>query len=167
MKVKIYRLNKSLGLPYKANETDAGYDVMASEDVLFLPSEIKMVPLGIIAEAPEGYHFKLVLRSSMAYKRGFSLANSVGIIDHSFAGPNDEIKALIKAPPVEFYEKYNGILTPLDYNGQVSNVLKFKISAGERVGQLLLEENIIIEWEEQMDRDFNIQSRGGFGSSGE
>ena len=65
MKVRIHRLNKDNPLPAQGNVGDAGYDVYAAKNMVFDYDEIKLVPLGIIAEAPEGYHFKLCIRSSL------------------------------------------------------------------------------------------------------
>lgn len=142
-KVRIYRICKDNPLPTQANPKDAGWDVYSSEDTVFKFGETKLVPLGIIAEAPEGFHFKLCLRSSMALKRGFRLSNGVGIVDHSYAGEKDEMKA---------------ILTSWNDEDVV-------IKKGERIGQLLLERNYDIEWVEQVDSKFRGKSRGGFGSS--
>ena len=152
MKVKIYRIDKDNLLPLQANKGDAGYDCFASKDVYFCAEEIKLVPLGIIAQAPEGYHFKLCLRSSLAKKRGFTLANGVGIIDYLYSGENDEIKALLKAP---------------GYENHTSLWIDRIIRKGERIAQLILEKNEEIEWDEQEERNFVEKSRGGFGSSGE
>lgn len=151
MKVKIYRIDKGNPVPSQANKNDAGWDLYASEDVIFDFGEIKLVPLGIIAQAPEGFHFKLCLRSSMAKKRGFILANGVGIIDSSYCGENDEIKALIKAR----------VIDKCDYTDDFPIIKK-----GERIAQLILERNNEIEWDEQEDRNFGGISRGGFGSTG-
>jgi dUTP pyrophosphatase len=126
-------------------------DVYASETVVFKPGQTRLVPLGIIVEAPEGFHWKLFLRSSVGWKRGFSLANGVGIVDHEYAGPEDEMKACLKAP--ECHQGYG--YGPF-----------FEIKMGERIGQILLERNYEIEWDEQEDRDFAGATRGGFGSTG-
>lgn len=148
MKVKIHRICKDNPLPTQANPGDAGYDVYAAEDVVFEePGYIRFVPLGIIAQAPKGYHFKLCIRSSMAVKRDFRLANSIGIIDNPFSGEKDEIKMIIQFMGGPFGSKA-------------------VIKKGERVGQLILEKNNEIEWDEQEDRNFAQVSRGGFGSSG-
>ena len=147
---RIHKLHGDLPLPAQANFGDAGWDLVAADTVTFDPLQIKLVPLGIIAEAPLGYHFKLFLRSSMA-KKGWSLANSVGIIDSSYAGPEDEIKALIRAPK----PTWNNLAT--EY---------FTIERGQRICQLILEKNNDIVWDVQENRDFAGKSRGGFGSSG-
>jgi len=142
MKVRIYRTCKDNPLPTQANPNDAGWDCYASKKVIFAwPREVKAVPLGIIAEAPTGFHWKLCLRSSMV-KRGLRLANSVGIIDALYCGPTDEIKALIQGDAGAVIEK------------------------GDRICQLILEKNYDIEWEEQEDINFGGKDRGGIGSSG-
>lgn len=171
MKVKIYRINKDLPLPKQANDGDAGFDVFASGDYLFTTDEISLIPLGIIAEAPKGFHFKLCLRSSMAYKRGFSLANGVGIIDHQFCGPKDEIKIMLKSPSLQWLEQKGYVL--IEKGERFDIVINQKgyqelmlIKKGERVGQLILEKNNEIDWVEQDSEDFAGKSRGGFGSSG-
>jgi dUTP pyrophosphatase len=171
MEVKIHRINKDLPLPKQANDGDAGFDVFASCNELFGYDEIKLVPLGIIAQAPKGFHFKLCLRSSMAYKRGFSLANGVGIIDHQFCGPEDEIKIMLKSPSLQWLEQKGYV--SIEKGEQFDIFTKQKgfreimlIKKGDRVGQLILEKNNKIEWKEQEDKNFAGESRGGFGSSG-
>lgn len=163
MKVRIYRINKELPLPTYACGGDAGIDIYASEDVFFEPNEIKLVRTGIIAEAPEGFHFKLALRSSMARKRGFMLANGVGIIDSQFCGEQDEIQVLLKAPNSGFEIKTEWERNEKGFMGYRRGCW---IKTGERIAQLILEKNQEIEWEEQEERNFKGSSRGGFGSSG-
>jgi len=152
MKVKIYRICKDNPLPTQANSGDAGWDVYAAEDVSFSPGEIELVPLGIIAQAPKGYHFKLCIRSSIAKKRGLIQPNAPGIIDHLYSGKKDEIKLMLQAPMK--FGKW-GYFDP-----------ETIIKKGERVGQLILEKNNDIEWDEQDDPNFAGKSRGGFGSTG-
>ena len=147
MKVRIYRICKDNPLPTQSNSGDAGWDVYAAEDCNFSAKESKLVPLGIIAEAPKGYHFKLCLRSSMGWKKGFRLCNGVGIIDHEYSHEKDQIFLAAEWTGV----KGNG-----------------EIKKGDRVGQLILEKNNDIEWEEQSVPDFRDgKSRGGFGSTGD
>ena len=155
MKVKIYRINKSNPLPTQSNDGDAGWDVYASKSVRFEPGQIKLIPLGIIAEAPKGYHFKLVLRSSTPLKKkGFTQPNAPGIIDSQYSGESDEIKLMLQAPDIDTL-KANG--------GYESDLF---IEQGDRIAQLLLEKNYEIDWVEQDKPNFNKSSRGGFGSTG-
>ena len=49
---------------------------------------------GVVLEAPPGYWLMVVPRSSTFKKWGLIMANSVGIIDPSYCGPKDTIRAL-------------------------------------------------------------------------
>lgn len=65
-------------------------DLRAAEDTHIAGGEFKMIPLGVAMELPEGYEALVVPRSSTFEKRGILLANSIGIIDESYKGENDE-----------------------------------------------------------------------------
>lgn len=65
-------------------------DLRAAEDVTMKAGEYKMIPLGIAMELPNGYEALVAPRSSTFRKYGVLLANSIGIIDESYKGDNDE-----------------------------------------------------------------------------
>ena len=65
-------------------------DLRAGEDVTLTAGEYKMIPLGVAMELPEGYEALVAPRSSTFKKLGIMLANSIGIIDESYKGDNDE-----------------------------------------------------------------------------
>jgi dUTP pyrophosphatase len=65
-------------------------DLRAAEDVTMKAGEYKMIPLGIAMELPKGYEALVAPRSSTFRKYGVLLANSIGIIDESYKGDNDE-----------------------------------------------------------------------------
>lgn len=48
-----------------------------------------LLDLGVVIELPKGFEAKAYPRSSTFKKWGILLANSVGIIDNSYCGPND------------------------------------------------------------------------------
>ena len=54
--------------------------------------EFKLIPLGVELALPKGYEAHVVPRSSTFKTFGVIQANSVGIIDNSHCGPNDEWK---------------------------------------------------------------------------
>ena len=65
-------------------------DLRAAETVELKKGEFKLIPLGIAMELPEGYEAHVVPRSS-AYKQfGIIETNSMGIIDESYCGDNDQ-----------------------------------------------------------------------------
>lgn len=65
-------------------------DLRAAEDVTMFAGEYKAIPLGVAMELPAGYEALVAPRSSTFKKYGVLLANSIGIIDESFKGDNDE-----------------------------------------------------------------------------
>jgi dUTP pyrophosphatase len=65
-------------------------DLRAAEDVKMEMGEYRMIPLGVAMELPQGYEALVAPRSSTFKKLGIMLANSIGIIDESYKGDNDE-----------------------------------------------------------------------------
>ena len=65
-------------------------DLRAAETVEMKAGEFKMIPLGVAMELPKGYEALVVPRSSTFKRYGIILANSIGIIDESYKGDDDE-----------------------------------------------------------------------------
>ena len=65
-------------------------DLRAAEDVTINAGEFKAIPLGIAMELPKGYEALVAPRSSTFKRHGILLANSIGVIDESYKGDNDE-----------------------------------------------------------------------------
>lgn len=65
-------------------------DLYADKD-MFIPEGTRaMIPLGVAMELPEGYEAHLAPRSSTFKTWGIIQTNSVGVVDHSFMGDNDQ-----------------------------------------------------------------------------
>lgn len=65
-------------------------DLRAAEDTMLERWQHKMIPLGVAMELPEGYEAIIAPRSSTFKHYGVLLSNSIGIIDESYKGDNDE-----------------------------------------------------------------------------
>ena len=65
-------------------------DLRAAEDISLKAGEFKLIPLGVAMELPKGYEALVAPRSSTFKKLDILLANSIGIIDESYKGDNDE-----------------------------------------------------------------------------
>ena len=65
-------------------------DLRAAETVPMLAGEDYLIPLGVAIELPEGYEALVAPRSSTFKNCKILMANSIGIIDESFKGDNDE-----------------------------------------------------------------------------
>jgi dUTP pyrophosphatase len=90
-----YKTIKNAVSPFKARITDSGFDLHIIQKIS-QKGNLYMYDTGIIVQPTPGIYFDMVPRSSII-KKGFILANSVGIIDQSFIG---SIKvALIKIDP--------------------------------------------------------------------
>ena len=63
-----------------------------NEDINLDFLEFKLLSLGVAMELPKGYEAHVVPRSSTFKKHGIIQANSMGIIDNSYCGDNDEWK---------------------------------------------------------------------------
>jgi len=65
-------------------------DLRAAEDIEMKAGEFRLIPLGVAMELPKGYEALVAPRSSTFKKMRILLANSIGIIDESYKGDNDE-----------------------------------------------------------------------------
>ncbi len=83
-RIEVQRLRDDAVLPQKTRISDSGYDL----SLLYLKKQMGNVLLfgtGIVVSPPQGWYFDLIPRSSIV-KRGYILANSVGVIDRSYRG---------------------------------------------------------------------------------
>lgn len=67
-------------------------DLYLAEDVTVKAGTGTYAPLGVAMELPEGYEAIVAPRSSAFKTYGVLMANSIGIIDESYCGDNDEWK---------------------------------------------------------------------------
>lgn len=65
-------------------------DLRASEDIEMKAGEFKLIPLGVAMQLPKGYKANVYPRSSTYKNFGITMANSVGQIDASYCGDNDQ-----------------------------------------------------------------------------
>ncbi len=72
-------------------------DLRCAETIKMRAGEYAQIPLGVAIELPEGYEAIVAPRSSTFKKYGLLLSNSIGVIDNSYCGDNDEWKFLAYA----------------------------------------------------------------------
>ena len=65
-------------------------DLRAAEDITMKKGQSALIPLGVAMELPQGYEAMVVPRSSTFKRLGILMSNSIGIIDESYKGDNDE-----------------------------------------------------------------------------
>ena len=116
-------------------------DLYVSETVTLHKGDFALVPLGVSMQLPAGWEARTVPRSSAFRRWGILQPNSVGVIDNSYCGTNDEWKLPVYATRDTVIEK------------------------GDRICQFRVFENQPpIEFEEA--DELSDVDRGGFGSTG-
>ena len=65
-------------------------DLRAAEDITIKQFEFKLIPLGVGFILPDDYEALIVPRSSTYKKYGIIQTNSIGVIDNSYSGDNDQ-----------------------------------------------------------------------------
>lgn len=132
---KVYLMKSHSGLPMKDKEEVEFPYHYHNDDVLFFK-------LGVGMKLPKGFKANVYPRSSTFKNYGFILTNSVGIIDNSYCGADDEWCAMM-------YCTREGV-----------------INYGDRILQFepvpVYTHNFSYEEVEDLDKE----SRGGYGSTG-
>lgn len=156
IELKFKRLSTEAVAPERGSENAACFDLFALEDVEFGPGEIKLVKTGWACEVPKGCRTNLYVRSSTPIKKGFILANSVGIIDNDYRG--ELMVQLMNVKTTDAVRlKDTAVFT------------KNRIKKGQKIAQLEVVLNTgpevkVVEVDELSDTK---RGAGGFGSTGD
>ena len=65
-------------------------DLRAASDISLKKGEFALIPLGVAMKLPKGYEAHVVPRSSTYKNFGIIQTNSMGVIDESYCGDNDQ-----------------------------------------------------------------------------
>ena len=142
MRLKIRRLDPTLPLPTYGTDESAGFDLAAAHDALIAPGQIALVRTGLVIEVPSGHFLAIFARSSTPLKRGLMVANGVGVIDHDYCGPTDEV-----------------MIQLLNVTGT-----SVQVRRGDRLAQAIILPAPRVTWEEVTE--IRETARGGFGGTG-
>lgn len=128
-------------LPKRKTKKSAGYDFFAVEDFTLYPNKLCIVPAGVKAYMEDDEVLYLHIRSSVAFKRGVRMLNSIGVIDADFVdNPDNEGEISL------------GLLS---HNDDIVHIQK-----GERIAQGVFHKFLITD-----DDDAEGQRVGGIGST--
>ncbi len=74
------------------NKIDKGdwIDLRANETISLRKGDFRLIPLGVGMKLPDGYEAHVAPRSSTFKNWGIIQTNSIGIIDNSYSGDNDQ-----------------------------------------------------------------------------
>lgn len=121
-------------------------DVYSSKDIFVPLNERAMVPLGFALELPQGWEGHLAPRSSTFKTWGIIQTNSVGVVDDTYIGDNDQWHM-----PV--------------YCLQAKHDNGTWIRTGDKIGQFRIME-VMPEIQFDEVESFGNCDRGGFGTTG-
>lgn len=130
-------------LPAYQTEGSAGMDICANIDapISFQPLERKLIPTGLFIELPFGFEAQIRPRSGLSFKKGLTMANSVGTIDSDYRG---EI-----------------MVSLLNLSSEVQT-----IEPAERIAQMIIARYERVTWQEVDQLSDTVRGTGGFGSTG-
>ena len=157
MEIKYSKLHPHAKEPFRANTSDAGYDLFSTDYVTLEPFQRKLISTGINVEIPEGFYGRVAPRSGLACKKGIDVL--AGVIDSGYRG---EVKVLLINLN---FEGYN--LTPNAFETMFGSANKIEIKPGDRIAQLIIEKCHSIEWMPMQTLEESQRGEQGFGSSGQ
>ena len=141
-------------LPYKANLTDAGFDLYATEDVVIYPGQVQKHPLNIRLKLPQGTWGEITSKSGLGAK---GLLVYAGVIDQEYRGIPHVVMSNI------------WVMQEIDPEGYpLMRVEPIVIPAGTKLAQLIMNPYSPEFYVEQVESVETNTSRGtgGFGSTG-
>lgn len=89
LQIKVKYFTDVEPIKYIQNKSD-WYDLRAAEDVELKAGEFRLIKLGVGIKLPTGYEAIVAPRSSTFKNFGILQANSIGVIDESYCGDNDQ-----------------------------------------------------------------------------
>lgn len=97
MKIKVKEIVEGcMPVRVEGDKSDC-FDLVLGEDVTLKKGELFIARLGIAMELPKGMTARVYSRSSTPSKYNVQIANSIGIIDNTYNGDEDEWKAPLLA----------------------------------------------------------------------
>jgi len=88
LKVKYFHVSLEK-LDFIENKSD-WVDLRCADNITLKVGEFKLIPLGVAIKLPDGYEAHIAPRSSTFKNYGIIQTNSVGVIDNSYCGNNDQ-----------------------------------------------------------------------------
>jgi len=148
-------------LPAKANRTDAGFDVYATEDLTIFPGQVIKTPLNIRMKLPAGAWARIETKSGLGSKGMLVYA---GVVDEGYRGIPHVIATNLNWN-LEWSPLASGGFEP---KGDIHKVTPIEVKKGQKLAQITMEPHSNEYFMVQVDKVDTETDRGsgGFGSSG-
>ena len=117
-------------------------------------AEVTYIPLGVAMKLPKGYEAIVLPRSSTPKKFGIICGNSMGVIDNSYCGNEDEWKfpaVTIRPTSIEKGTRICQFRVQLSQKATIWQKIKWLFTSGVKLVEV---------------DDLDSANRGGFGSTG-
>jgi dUTP pyrophosphatase len=138
--IRVKKLSSNASLPQKANDSDAGWDLYASESLFIPPNSRALIGTGVAMAISLDSVGLIWPRSGLAVKQGIDVF--AGVIDSGYRG---EIKVCLFNSSDEVVE----------------------ITEGDRIAQLIIQRINNVIFKESDNLSETVRGERGFGSSGE
>lgn len=167
LNVKIKRLNDAAIIPKYAHEHDAGFDLVAADDIVIEPGQAKLIPTGLSFAIPPGYNLEIRPRSGITLRTKLRVQigtcdsgyiGEVGVIVDNIAERSHRTGHVIKTIDGNT-EHIEGLTRYLDENTYI-------VHKGDRIGQGVIAPVESVKFVDADVLDESIRSIHGFGSSG-
>jgi dUTP pyrophosphatase len=139
--VDIFRIHPDAILPEYKTKGAVAFDLAVVESKTVNPGETVFFNTGLVVCTPKNHALILAPRSSNS-KKGIVLANSIGIIDEDYCGPEDQLKLAL----------HNILQKP------------YTVEKGERIAQGIFIPISRAAFNEV--KELTNNNRGGFGTTG-
>lgn len=179
LEVKVKKVHPDAVIPQYARPGDAGFDLVAVEDVIIQPGETKKVPTGLAFAIPPGYELQIRPRSGVSKDTKLRISNAPGTVDAGYRG---EIGILVdnihpgeqKVVATENRTALVTIVTPhvLSVKNRELKTEEFYpvgtylIRKGDRIAQGVIAPVYQAQFEVVDELDETERGTGGFGSTG-
>ena len=140
--------------PLQVIEKGEWVDLSLAENIALGKGEFVLASLGVRMQLPPEYEAWIIPRSSTSLKYKVIQANSVGLIDSTYAGKND-------------IWKFPAIAMETTNIQKGTRVCQFRIMPSMKASSRTKKEWLEYDGVEFVEEEWNAEDRGGFGSTGE
>lgn len=161
IQLKVKKLHKDAVIPFKAHQSDAGFDLFSTEDINILPYETVVIKTGIAVQLPPNFEIQIRPRSGVTSKT--KLRVQLGTVDEGYRG---ELGIIIdNISPLIINSSDMGV-NYVDGSPEKFETTIYQIRKGDKLAQFVVNE--LPEVEIVIVNDLNDGDRGenGFGSTG-